>query len=124
LAINLHAVEHRQLAHLDDLDAELLGLLALMPSHGPNADLDQTFGRAFLHDAGKRASMRQPIPFQFVVKIGMRVEVEDGQSANVLAKARTIGKVIEWSPPDKPDADLGRAVLRPSFRWLQTAPQK
>jgi hypothetical protein len=85
-AVDLHAIERGQVPHFDDLDAEFLCLLALMPGHRPNADLDQPLGRAFLHDARKRASVRQPVAFEFVVEIGVRVEVENGQSGNVLAE--------------------------------------
>jgi hypothetical protein len=53
-------------------------LLALMPSHSPNADLDQALGRALFHDAGEGTGMRQAVTFQFVVEIRMGVEVKDG----------------------------------------------
>ena len=82
-AIDFHAVKRRQVAHFDDLHAELLRLLALMSGHRADADLDQPLGCALLHDAGKRARMRQPIAFEFVVQIGVGIEMEDGEAGDV-----------------------------------------
>src|ERR1700734_1264726 len=87
-----HAVEGGQVAHLDDFDVELPGLLALMPSDSTNSDLDQTLGQSFLHDASKRASMRYPVVFEFVVKIGVGVEVEGGKSLTAPAEGGNDGQ--------------------------------
>src|SRR5450755_2902604 len=85
--VDLHAVERGQMAHLDHFDAEFLGLLALMSVDRADAHLDQPLRRAFLHDAGKRASVGQPVAFEFVIEIGMGIEVNDGQAGNVPAKS-------------------------------------
>ena len=66
------------MAHFDDLDPEFFGLLALVRIHGADAHLDQAFGRAFFHDAGKWTGVRQAVALKFVVEIGMRIEVDDG----------------------------------------------
>ena len=74
------------------IGAELFGLLALMTINRPNANLDQAFGGAFLHNARKWASMRKPVALEFVVEIWMSVEVEDRQSGNVLAEGADDGQ--------------------------------
>lgn len=85
-ALDFHAVERGQMPHLDDLDAEFLRLFALMSSHGPNANLDQALGGALFHDPGKWTGVRKPVALEFIVEIGMGIEVKDGQSGNALAE--------------------------------------
>ena len=80
------AIERWQMAHFDDFNAEFLRLLALMAIHRANADLDQALGRAFFHDASKRAGMRVSVAFQFVVQIRVCIEMDDGQSRHALAE--------------------------------------
>ena len=80
------------MTHLDDFDTKLFGLLALMGIHRADADLDETFSRALLHDAGEWAGMRQAIAFEFVVEVGVSVEVDDGQAGNALSEGADDGQ--------------------------------
>src|ERR1700690_38990 len=83
---DLHAVERGQVAHFDDFDAELFRLLTLMQIHGADADLDETLGCARFHDAREGAGVRQAIAFEFVVEVGMGIEVDDGEIGNAFAE--------------------------------------
>ena len=47
----------RPVLHLNNLHPEAVGLILFMPVHGPNANLNKTFGQAFFHDAGERTGV-------------------------------------------------------------------
>ena len=55
-------------------------LLALMAVPRPDARLHQTRGKPFLHDAGEGAGVGESVALEFVVQIGMGVDVEDGET--------------------------------------------
>ena len=78
------AREHRhhaahELAHGDDLHAEPLRLLPLMPVERPDADLHEPRRKALLHDPRERRRMRVRIALEVVVEIGVGVDVQDLQ---------------------------------------------
>ena len=54
-------------------------LLALAPVHGANAYLHEARRESLLHDAGKRTGMGVPVAFEFVVEVGMRVEMQNSE---------------------------------------------
>ena len=71
---------------------KFLRLLPLMAIESANAHLNQTLGSSFFHRAGKRTSMRVPVAFQFVVQVGMRVEMEDRQPGHALSEGAQDGQ--------------------------------
>ena len=92
----MHAGLHRALAHrivrrahrcrlLDVVERRLLDrnlrLRALMPGHRTNADLHESRRKAFLHDARERARVRIPVTLDFLIEIGVSVDVEHGAGA-------------------------------------------
>jgi hypothetical protein len=58
---------------------EVIGLAPLLRVHGPDADLDQAAGEAFLHDPGEGARVGEAVALELVVEIGMGIEVENGE---------------------------------------------
>ena len=80
------AGEHRHLigckiGHRHDFHAEAFGLLAAMPVECPNADLHQPRGQASLHDPGERRGVAARVAVKIIIKIGMRVKVQDRHRA-------------------------------------------
>jgi len=60
---------------MNDLNTETLGLLALVRGHGAYSHLHQPIHQPFFHNTGKRTGMGQPVTAQFVIKVGMRVDM-------------------------------------------------
>src|SRR5579872_6110639 len=71
----------RQSPHLHHFHSELSRLLSLMPIHGPYADLHQSLRQARFHDPREGTRMREPVSLEFVIQIGMRIEVQNRQFA-------------------------------------------
>ena len=69
---------------------------------GADAGGDQAVGEALLHDAGEGAGVRVAVAVEFVVEVGVGVEMEDGPA---LGSGEAVGAddgwVIEWSPPSE-----------------------
>jgi hypothetical protein len=47
--------------------------------HRPDADLDQPAGQSLLHDPGERTCVGEAVALEFIVEIGMSVDVQDGK---------------------------------------------
>jgi hypothetical protein len=69
-----------QRPHLDHLDAKAPRLLRLVPVHRADADLYQSRGEPFLHDARKGAGVRVAVALELVVEVGVRVNMQDAQA--------------------------------------------
>ena len=59
----------------EDLDTESFSLLLLMRIRGPNADLYQPAGEPFLHDPCERTGVREPVSIEFIIEIGMCIQL-------------------------------------------------
>ena len=66
-------------AHVDLLDAEACRLFAPMARHRPDADLHEPDGQALLQNPRERTGVREAIAFEFVIEIGVGVDLENGQ---------------------------------------------
>jgi hypothetical protein len=90
--------------HVDDLDAEAVGLLALVPVHGADTDLDQAYRQSFLHDARERAGVGVAVALEHVVQVGVRVDVEDGKRRDRAGHPahRGIGDRVVAAQRDRP----------------------
>ena len=91
-ALGLHAVEGWEVTHLDHFYSELFCLLALVRIHGANANLNQPLCCAGFHDARKGTGVGLAIAFEFVVEVGMGVEVDDGEFGNTLPEGSNDGQ--------------------------------
>ena len=54
-----------------------LRLIAAVPRHRANPDLNQPIRQPLLHDPGERTRVREAIAFELVVEIRMRVDLQD-----------------------------------------------
>ena len=79
-------VERGQVAHFDDFHSEAPALLALVAIHGANAKLDEAFGTPFFHHAGEGAGVGEAVAIEFVIEVGMGVEVYDGEIGDAFAE--------------------------------------
>src|SRR5688572_21096787 len=66
--------------HLDYVDAEPCDLIPLVRRQRTDAHLHQPPAQLFFHDPREWAGVRIPIACELVVKIGVRVDVEDGDA--------------------------------------------
>jgi hypothetical protein len=78
-------LHYREMVHLENLDAEALRLFSLVRNHGANTDLNQFLRQALFHDPRERTRVRKAAALEFVVEIGMRVEVHDREVRKLLA---------------------------------------
>ena len=58
---------------------------------GANADLHQSAGQMFLHDAREGAGMRVAVAIEHIVKVRMSVEVQNRQIRIMRVKALIVG---------------------------------
>ena len=83
-------------AHVDLLDAKSLRLIAPVPGHRADPDLDQPSGQPFFHDARERTGVREAVAFELVVEIRVRVDLQDRERpSSRRAAPRRIGYVME-----------------------------
>src|SRR5262245_26415665 len=88
----VRAPPFRPRSHVDDVRAEARRLFALVAGHRPNSDLDETQVRMLLENARERAGVREPVALELVVEVGMRVDLQDGESRD-LARDRTHDRI-------------------------------
>ena len=94
--------------HLDRIDGESRDLIALVRGQRADADLHQPRAQVFFHDARERAGVRIAIALEFVIEIGVRVDVQDRDAAMPLrdrAHDRIGDRVIAA------EADRAKSVL-------------
>lgn len=116
--------ESLKISHLEYFDAEAFGLPPLVRVERADANLHQPSSQPGFHNAGKWAGMREMVAIQFVVQIGMRVDMQNCQVgvAQAVSAQDGVGDGViaaqgEYPKPFPQQAgnglfDLGKSVQR------------
>src|SRR5882762_5657934 len=76
-----------QIFYFENFHAVFFRLLVLVRVQGTDADLDEAVDELLFHDSRERAGVGVGIAFVIAVKIGMGVEMDEGDSGDLLADA-------------------------------------
>jgi hypothetical protein len=71
--------------HVDHFDTKPLRLALLVAVHRSDPDLHQPPSQSLFHDPGERAGVREAVPLELVVQVGMGIDVEDRELGVVSA---------------------------------------